>query len=136
MTAHRTPGHTPGGTTWTWRSCEHGRCLDVVYADSMSPVSAPGFRFSATETSPGIEAVFRDSLARLAALPCDILLSPHPSFIRLDQKLDRLRRSPSDDTGKETAENPFVDPDACRAYAESSAKWLDRRIAEEQSGER
>lgn len=22
VTAHLTPGHTPGGTSWTWRSCE------------------------------------------------------------------------------------------------------------------
>src|SRR5690606_831091 len=22
ITAHLTPGHTPGSTTWTWRSCE------------------------------------------------------------------------------------------------------------------
>jgi len=27
--AHFTPGHTPGGTSWAWKSCEDGRCLDV-----------------------------------------------------------------------------------------------------------
>ncbi|MBI4881878.1 MAG: proteasome accessory factor PafA2 family protein, partial [Planctomycetes bacterium] len=37
VTAHRTPGHTPGGTTWTWRSCEGARCLDLVFADSLNP---------------------------------------------------------------------------------------------------
>src|SRR5687768_17303495 len=26
-----TPGHTPGGTSWTWKSCEGARCLTVVY---------------------------------------------------------------------------------------------------------
>jgi metallo-beta-lactamase class B len=40
VTAHSTPGHTPGGTSWTWRSCEQSRCLNFVYADSLSPVSA------------------------------------------------------------------------------------------------
>ena len=34
-----TPGHSPGGTTWSWRSCEDGRCVDAVYADSQTPVS-------------------------------------------------------------------------------------------------
>src|SRR2546430_1694553 len=29
VTTHLTPGHTPGSTTWTWRSCEGTRCLDV-----------------------------------------------------------------------------------------------------------
>src|SRR5262245_34035711 len=33
MTPHFTPGHTKGGTSWTWRSCENGQCLDMVYAD-------------------------------------------------------------------------------------------------------
>jgi metallo-beta-lactamase class B len=49
LTAYLTPGHAPGGTTWTWRSCEHERCLDFVYADSHSAVSVPDFRF----TDPG-----------------------------------------------------------------------------------
>ena len=26
LTAHATPGHTPGGTSWTWRSCEGSDC--------------------------------------------------------------------------------------------------------------
>ena len=30
VVAHLTPGHTPGGTSWSWRSCEGARCLDVV----------------------------------------------------------------------------------------------------------
>ena len=46
VTAHLTPGHTPGGTSWTWRSCENGRCLNLVYADSLTPVSADGFLFT------------------------------------------------------------------------------------------
>ena len=46
ITARLTPGHTPGSTSWTWRSCEGERCLDVVYADSLTAVSAPGYRYS------------------------------------------------------------------------------------------
>ena len=46
ITARLTPGHTPGGASWTWRSCEGERCLDVVYADSLTAVSADEFRFS------------------------------------------------------------------------------------------
>jgi len=42
LVAHRTGGHTPGGTSWTWLSCEGARCVDVVYADSQSPISADG----------------------------------------------------------------------------------------------
>src|SRR5690348_8685530 len=75
ITAHYTPGHTPGSTAWTWASCESTRCLHVVYADSLSAVSAPAFRFSA---HPRYLAAFRRSIATVAALPCDVLLTPHP----------------------------------------------------------
>src|SRR3954452_15404918 len=37
ITAHLTPGHTPGGTSWTWQSCEANKCLNFVYADSLTP---------------------------------------------------------------------------------------------------
>src|SRR5206468_11532302 len=52
VTAHLTPGHTPGGTSWTWRSCENDRCLNLVYADSLTPVSADGFLFTRRKAYP------------------------------------------------------------------------------------
>jgi metallo-beta-lactamase class B len=124
VTAHLTPGHTPGRTTWTWRSCEGPRCLDVVYADSLNAVSAPGFRFTGDATHPSREASFRKSIATVGALPCDILLTVHPSFADLAGKLRRLQEQP--------ASEPFVDPAGCRAYADGASKRLDLRVAEEE----
>src|SRR5215471_6723881 len=46
ITAHFTPGHTKGGTSWTWRSCENSQCLNLVYADSLTPVSSDDFLFT------------------------------------------------------------------------------------------
>lgn len=66
ITAHFTPGHTPGGTAWTWRACQAARCLDVVYADSLNAVSAPGFRYT---QAPGLIDGFRRSIAAVAQLP-------------------------------------------------------------------
>lgn len=123
VTAHLTPGHTPGSTTWSWRSCEGSRCLDVVYADSLNAVSAPGFRFTGDATHPSIEASFRRSVATVGGLPCDILLAVHPSFAGMEDKLKRRRERP--------ASEPFVDPGACRAYAAEAAKRLDQRVADE-----
>jgi metallo-beta-lactamase class B len=120
VTAHRTPGHTPGSTTWSWRSCEGDRCLDVVYADSLNPVSADGFRFTA---DPGRVDAFRASIARVAALPCDIVIAVHPGFTGLDAKLARRAAQPD--------VNAFIDPDGCRAYAAAAATQLDARIASE-----
>jgi metallo-beta-lactamase class B len=125
ITARLTPGHTPGSTTWTWRSCEGSRCLQIVYADSLNPVSAPGFRFTGDATHPGIEASFRRSISKVADLPCDILLAVHPGFAGMDDKLKRRREQPGSE--------PFVDRAACRTYAADAARRLDQRIAEEEA---
>ena len=127
LTAHLTPGHTPGGTSWTWKSCEGERCLSIVYADSLNAVSAEGFRFTGTGTTPSIVDMFRRSIRNVAELPCDILLSPHPEFVRMEEKLQRRHQG---ETGA------FVDASACRAYAGRAAMRLDERIAEESSAAR
>jgi len=126
VTAHFTPGHTPGSTTWTWRSCEHDKCLDVVYADSLNAISAPGFHFLADATHPDLTPGVRKSIRTVADLPCDILVSVHPELAGVDKKLQQLAAKPS--------VNPFIDPHACRAYAERFDKILDARIAEEKAG--
>jgi metallo-beta-lactamase class B len=36
LQAVATPGHTAGGTSWTWQSCQAGECRQLVYADSIS----------------------------------------------------------------------------------------------------
>ena len=33
LVGHDTPGHTSGSTSWTWQSCEKGKCLHMVYSD-------------------------------------------------------------------------------------------------------
>lgn len=121
ITAHFTPGHTPGGTTWTWRSCEAGHCRDLVYADSLNAISAPGFRF----TDGGRAAELERSITRVAELPCDLLLAPHPSFIALDQKLAAWKANPK--------VNPFLGTGACRSYATGARQRLGTRIAEERA---
>jgi metallo-beta-lactamase class B len=123
VTAHFTPGHTPGATTWTWRSCEGSRCLNVVYADSLSAVSDEGFRFSGDAKRPSIAETFRKSLAVVEALPCDVLLVPHPFVMAMEEKLERQR--------KDRSVNPFIDAGACRAYAARQRKAFEARLASE-----
>jgi metallo-beta-lactamase class B len=119
ITAHFTPGHTPGSTTWTWSSCAAGECLNIVYADSLTPVSSGDFRFE------GISESFRGSLARVAALPCDIMLSTHPGASGLFERLERRR--------SDSAADPLIDKRACRAYAEKASRSLDDRLKKERA---
>lgn len=111
-----TPGHTPGGTSWTWRSCDGDDCRQMVYADSLTAISDDTYRYS---DDPGAVARFRATLARVAALQCDILVTPHPSASGLWTRLGPGARA------------PVADASACRRYAEAARGRLDRRLATE-----
>jgi len=111
-----TPGHTPGGVSWSWESCALGNCYYVVYADSLTAVSAKGYRFS---TGPAASQLV-ESAAAISELDCDILLSPHPFFFGMQDKLENR------DDG-----NPFVNNVACAIYAESALDWLQQRLDSE-----
>ena len=126
ITAHYTPGHTPGATTWTWRSCEGQHCLDIVYADSLNAVSAPGFRFTGGGGGVSRVAAFERSIEVVAGLPCAILLAVHPGFSRMNEPLQRRGTAPG--------AAPVVDKEACRAYADDARQRLLRRVAEERAG--
>jgi metallo-beta-lactamase class B len=114
VTAAATPGHTPGALTWHWGSCDGGVCRQIVYADSLTPVSDDKYRFS---DHPAYVSAFRASIAAVAALDCDILLTPHPGASDMPNRLA---------LGK-----PLLDPDACKNYAAARTKDLDDRLAKE-----
>ena len=116
LQAVATPGHSVGGTSWTWRSCEGRDCRQIVYGDSLSAVSADGYRFG---DHPDALARLRQSFAAVAALDCDILVTPHPSASALWTRLGP------------DASRPLVDEGACRAYAEAGATRLEQRLARE-----
>src|SRR5215813_11883976 len=94
VTAHLIPGHTPGGTSWTWRSCENSRCVNLVYADSQTPVSAEGFLFTRSGEYPHAVADFERSYAFLDNTPCDILITTHPNASNLWPRLERHSTNP------------------------------------------
>src|SRR5438270_4228148 len=104
LVAHKTAGHTPSGTTWTWRSCEGARCLDMVYVDSQTPVSAADFLFTRNTSYPTAIEDFERGFSVLEHLRCDILLTPHASASSL------WTRIANRDAGDERA---LVDSTAC-----------------------
>lgn len=113
ITGFATPGHTIGAMSWQWESCDTNGCFTIVYADSLSPVSADDYRFT---DHPRYVAMFRKGIARLRPLECGILLTPHPSA---SDMLTRAR------TG--ALEGGM----SCTQYADGKTKALDDRLAKE-----
>lgn len=124
LTVHFTPGHTPGGTSWTWRSCENDRCLNMVYADSLTAVSDDTFKFTGDARYPTALKDFTRSIERVAALSCDVLVAAHPESVQLWDRLERREHGDRD---------AFVDADACKRYAQAGRERLEKRIAREKA---
>lgn len=110
FTAHATPGHTPGSTSWTWEDRRGGKPLRIAYVDSLS---APGYRLLANPRYPRIVEDYRRTFATVRALPCDLLLTPHPGA--------------SGWTPATTAA-PHAKPMTCAAYADGAESALDTEL--------
>lgn len=112
ITAVATPGHTMGSMSWRWQACEGATCKAIVFASSLNPVSADGYRFTAPAGAPFV-AGFEESYRKMDAMPCDVLISAHP-----------------DNAGPWR----FSDaPGACRAYTDRSRGLLAKRLTEERA---
>ena len=120
ITAHATPGHTPGAMSYTWTACasddEPPACRRIAYVDSLSPVSADNYRFS---DHPQTIAAFRTSISKVSQLPCDELLTPHPSASSLIEKL---------------RDGTLGSPGQCQRYAAALTSALDKRLSKERAG--
>jgi metallo-beta-lactamase class B len=114
ITVRSTPAHSPGSASWTWESCEKEDCRTMTYADSATTPAADAYRFN---DHPDRIAGVREGLARIKALPCGILLTPHPDASNF---LARMART-----------EPLADAAACRLYGERAEKRFAARLAEE-----
>jgi metallo-beta-lactamase class B len=120
LTAHVTPGHTRGCTTWTVRVVERGEPLDVLFLCS---VTAPGYRLIGNEAFPGIVGDYRATFRRLETMPVDVFLANHGSFFDLQRKRAALCANPE--------RNPFVDPEGYRAHLARLRDELEGKIREQ-----
>jgi metallo-beta-lactamase class B len=117
LTAMGTPGHTAGALSWRWVSCDGGVCRTIVYADSLSPVSRDDYRFS---DHAQYLAAYRAAIAKIAASPCEILVTPHPSASGMKERF--------------ALGEPLLDANACKTFAADRTKALDERLAKEAAG--
>lgn len=111
LTAHLTPGHTKGTTTWTLEEPFDGRRMHVVIVGS--PNVNPGYRLVANKTYPPIASDYEHGFEVLRGLQCDIFLGAHGDYFGLVKKYARWK------AGDKTA---FVDPAGYQAYIADSER--------------
>lgn len=111
LTAFATPGHTEGSTSWYWKSCEGTDCRTITYVDSITALPLGTYRFA---DHPDRVAMFRKTMAEVAALECGILLTPHPAASAMFERMSGAR--------------PLEEPGSCKALADSAARRLDAAL--------
>jgi len=125
LTAHFTPGHTKGCTSYSARIREGERVYDVVFPCSLT---APDYQLIGNPKYPEIVKDYESSFATLSALACDVFTGGHAWDFGLDAKRKALQ---SGATG-----NPFVDPEGYRAWVKKSEAAFHKQLAEETSKRR
>lgn len=120
LTAHLTPGHTKGCTTWTWKTQEAGKTYDVVLVCSVGV--NPGYILVNNKDYPTIAEDYPKSFKKLRTLPCDVFIAAHGNFYNLAEKYAQI--------GK-TDKNPFIDPAGYRAYIDEKERDFNARLAEQ-----
>jgi metallo-beta-lactamase class B len=127
MTAHLTPGHTRGCTTWTMVARDGVKRYNVVFVGSATVlpqyklIDRPG----APTTYPGIEADYEKTFRVLRSLPCDVFLASHGSFYSLVDKRGVMSKKP--------AQNPFIDPWGYQAYILRAEGVFQKELQSEQA---
>jgi metallo-beta-lactamase class B len=105
LTAHLTPGHTKGNTTWTLAVRDGDKTYNAVIIGS--PNVNPGYRLVGNTKYPAIAEDYERTFRVLKALECDLFLGAHGSYFDLEAKYAKM---------KSASGNPFVDPQGCAAF--------------------
>ena len=123
LTAHVTPGHTRGATTWTMDVLDGSTVRHVVFFSSAS-INA-GTHLINNPQYPEFVRDFEATFATLRALPCDIFLAPHGGQFAMADKFARLARGEN--------ENPFVDPAGWKRLIAGAEKAFRDQLAIERA---
>lgn len=129
LIARRTPGHTRGCTTWTWKETVAGpagekQALDVVVIGS--PNVNPGYRLVDNTDYLEITEDYYRTFDLLASLPCDVFLGAHGNYYDMLAKHAQLEKQP--------ATNPFIDPQGYKAYVAEKRFTFSQKLTDQLSG--
>jgi metallo-beta-lactamase class B len=124
LTAHLTPGHTKGCTTWTMKVHEGGKSYDVVIVGS--PNVNPGYKLVNNVAYPQIASDYEKTFSVLRSLHCDVFLGAHGSYYAMESKYARMTGSA----------NPFIDPLGCQKYVDEREQAFRAELARQEAAPR
>jgi metallo-beta-lactamase class B len=124
LTAHLTPGHTRGCTTWTMKVREGGESYDVVIVGS--PNVNEGYKLVNNEAYPQIAGDYEKTFAVLRSLHCDVFLGAHGGYYEMESKYARMGNGA----------NPFIDPKGYQNYVIEREQAFRAELARQQAASR
>jgi len=125
LTAHLTPGHTKGCTTWTFKVQDGGKNYDVVIVGS--PNVNEEYKLVDNAAYPQIASDYEKGFRVLRSLRCDVFLGAHGSYYGMAAKYARI---------KDGAANPFIDPVGYKDYVNEREQSFRAELAKQQAGVR
>jgi metallo-beta-lactamase class B len=121
LTAHKTPGHTKGCTTWTTMLKDGVKSFNTVIVGS--PNINPGQNLINDPNYPRMAADYAAGFRTLQSLPCDIFLGAHGGYFDLLTKYPKL---------KTASANPFLDPTGYQDYVVERQQAFEKELAKQQ----
>jgi metallo-beta-lactamase class B len=119
LTAHSTPGHSPGCTSWEMTVKDGSQDREVLFFCSGTVALN---RLVGQPTYAGIVDDYRSTFAKAKAMKIDVLLGPHPEVYGMQAKRAQM---------KDGAPNPFVKPGELATYATGLSEDFDKQLAKQ-----
>jgi metallo-beta-lactamase class B len=121
MTAHATPGHSPGCTSWAFKVKDNGAertalifCSGTVALNKL--VGSP--------TYPGIVEDYKRTFAWARGMKVDVFLAPHPEMYGMPDKRKLIAQG---------APNPFVKVGEFNTYVEGLEKAFNEALVKQEA---
>ncbi|MBR0741628.1 BJP family subclass B3 metallo-beta-lactamase [Bradyrhizobium liaoningense] len=119
LTAHATPGHSPGCTSWEMSVKDGDQNREVLFFCSGTVALN---RLVGQPTHPGIVDDYRATFSKAKAMKIDVLLGPHPEVYGMQAKRAQM---------KDGSPNPFVKPEELATYITGLSEDFDKQLAKQ-----
>lgn len=128
LTAHLTPGHTKGCTSWGLEVEEGGQSYNALIVCSFGV--NPNYVLVDNVDYPEIADDYVATFAKARALPVDVFLGSHGVFYGLAEKYEKLQSRGADDP------NPFIDRAGYLAHIDAQEQRFQTMLAQQRDAAR